>query len=210
MSIEKLFSILLNDKPSKDIVINEKEIFEFIPELKRCKGFNQNNEWHIYDVYNHILHVIDYVPKNLTLRLAALFHDIGKPNSYTEDQNNVGHFYGHWEESKKIFDNFSIKYNIDKNMSNAISNLILYHDISIDKLNYDERKKITQIFNRDELLMLFKLKKADLLAQNKKYHYLLNNFENQKKELLNYYNDDYINNKTLSIKYVGGKNGKKI
>ena len=81
----ELFKILLSDKPSDRIKNNEKEIFEFIPELKDCKGFNQNNDWHVYDVYEHILHVVDYVEEDLILRLTALFHDIGKPLSYTED-----------------------------------------------------------------------------------------------------------------------------
>ena len=64
----------------------------------------QKNIWHVYDVYEHILHVIDGVPNNITLRLAALFHDIGKPFVYKEDENGVGHFYGHWNKSKEIFE----------------------------------------------------------------------------------------------------------
>ena len=93
MDIEKLYNILLSDKPSDNILASEKEIFLLIPELENCKGFNQNNEWHIYDVYEHILHVIDNVPSNLNLRLAALFHDIGKPTSFTKDEEGSGHLW---------------------------------------------------------------------------------------------------------------------
>ena len=52
---------------------NEEELFSFIPELGLCKGFNQNNKWHIYDVYEHILHVVSGVDKNKCVRIAAFF-----------------------------------------------------------------------------------------------------------------------------------------
>ena len=87
MNIDKLFDILLNEQPSLYIKENEHDIFNLIPELKESVGFNQNNIWHIYDVYEHILHVVDNVSSNIILRLTALFHDIGKPFVYTEDEN---------------------------------------------------------------------------------------------------------------------------
>lgn len=181
MSIKELFTILLSDKPSTLLKENEEELFKLIPELERCKGFNQNNEWHIYDVYEHILHVVDSVPNDITILLAALFHDIGKPISYTEDENKVGHFYGHWEVSKKIFEEFANKYNIDN--KELISNLIYYHDKHITK-----EDNIYLFFNKDELNMLYNLKRADLLAQNSKYHYQIDNINQEEKEILDIIN----------------------
>lgn len=187
MSIEELYNILLSDKPSEIIKEKESEIFKLIPELEECKGFNQNNDWHPYDVYEHILHVIDNVPSNIILRLTALFHDIGKPNSYKEDENKIGHFYGHWNESIKIFNSFCEKYNINKDLNKIISNLIYYHDINLGKLNDEQINDLCKIFTIKELKMLYELKRADLLAQNEKYHYILNDYEKQKSKLLEYY-----------------------
>ncbi len=187
MDIEKLYNILLSDKPSDNILASEKEIFLLIPELENCKGFNQNNEWHIYDVYEHILHVIDNVPSNLNLRLAALFHDIGKPLTYTQDEKGIGHFYGHWEKSKEIFDSFANSHNIDKSLSNLVSNLIYYHDVNISKLSDKELNVLYDKFGIEGIKMLYELKKADLLAQNNKYHYLLEDYKNQKEKILSKY-----------------------
>ena len=53
--IKFLESILVSDEVSSLIRENEEGLFSFIPELGLCKGFNQNNEWHIYDVYDHTL-----------------------------------------------------------------------------------------------------------------------------------------------------------
>jgi len=58
-------------------------------------GFDQNTPYHCYDVLTHTLHSVDNAPPDLKIRLTMLFHDIGKPHRYTEDENCVGHFYGH-------------------------------------------------------------------------------------------------------------------
>ena len=186
MEIDELFKILLSKKPSIEIIENEDIIFNLIPELKKCKGFNQNNKWHPYDVYVHILHVIDYVPNNLILRLTALFHDIGKPDTYTEDENGIGHFYNHWLVSQKIFDAFAVKYNLDKKLKNIVSNLIYYHDINVGKLDENGLNNLVAIFTKEELIMLFEFKKADLLSQNSEFHYLLEDYDEQKKKILKY------------------------
>lgn len=184
MGIEFLINILMEDMPSESIRKNENEIFQMIPELSSCKDFKQKNIWHIYDVYEHILHVVDGVPNNLILRLAALFHDIGKPFVYTEDEYGVGHFYGHWNKSKEIFDRFIVMYNLDKNLKNTVSNLILYHDLNIDKISEEELDILINSFDKEGILMLFQLKKSDLLAQNKQFSYLLNDYERQKAKIL--------------------------
>ena len=79
---EKLFDILLSNNPSILIRENEDYIFNIIPELRKSKGFNQNNPWHIYDVYDHILHVIDGVKENIILKTV----NIGK-NKYMRTVN---------------------------------------------------------------------------------------------------------------------------
>lgn len=183
-NIEELYNLLLSEEPSDTIKKHEKEVFYLIPELEKCKGFEQNNDWHIYDVYEHILHVIDNTPSNLVLRLAALFHDIGKPFSYTEDQNGIGHFYGHWEVSQRIFDEFANNHNIDENLRNRVSVLIYYHDINLSKIDAVKLKELINKFGNEGLMQLFELKRADLLAQNKKYNYILDEYESQKKQLI--------------------------
>ena len=179
-----LNEILMLNKPSIYIKLYEDIIFDLIPELKCSKGFDQNNIWHIFDVYNHILNVVDYVDCDLNLRYAALFHDIGKPYVYSEDEDGVGHFYGHWDKSEELFLKFAKRNLFDENDILQISKLIKYHDINFEKINEDELNKILSDFTRDELVMLFKLKKADLLSQNSEYHYLLDNYFIQSKRIL--------------------------
>lgn len=185
MTWNDLIIILQQDKPSEIIKLNEDELFKLIPELVKCKNFNQNSIWHIYDVYEHILYVVDNVPKNIILRLAALFHDIGKPLVYIKDESGRGHFYGHWHRSKEIFEKYADKYNLDNNLKNKVSNLILYHDLNVDKITGEEIERLINILSEDEIIMLFQLKEADLLAQNSEFHYLLDDYKKQKQMILN-------------------------
>lgn len=48
-----------------------------IPDLIECIDYPQNADYHIYDVYEHIMQTVLYAKENV--RLAALFHDIAKP-----------------------------------------------------------------------------------------------------------------------------------
>lgn len=70
-------------------------LFAAIPELKALDGFGQHNPHHRYDVYTHTAHVVAGVPPVLHLRWAALLHDIAKPETFSLDENGVGHFRGH-------------------------------------------------------------------------------------------------------------------
>ncbi len=181
MNIEFLENILMSDMPSASVKMHEYQVFSIIPELRRCKGFQQNNPWHIYDVYEHILKVVDMVPKNRIARLAALFHDVGKPDVYYADEKGIGHFFGHWDRSVEIFQAFSDRQNLDGAFSNYILDLIYYHDINFDKLSDEELDQTLKKFDREKLSLLFAIKRADLLAQNPQYHYLLDNYALQEK-----------------------------
>lgn len=182
MNIELLMNVLSAEVPVPLIIENEQYVFSLIPELKACKGFiNQNNAWHIYDVYEHILKVVEYVPNNLTARFVGLFHDVGKPAVYHADENGVGHFYGHWEKSAEVFADISKKHKLDAGFAKSVSNLILYHDIYFGKMSDEALDKDIGIFNLDELELLFDNKRAELLAQNPKYHEMLKDYDEQEK-----------------------------
>lgn len=183
-NLNLLFEALSSDKPSIVIKENESYFFNLVPELEKCKGFNQNNPWHVYDVYEHILHVIDGVPNNLVSRLTAFFHDLGKPASYTEDENGIGHFYGHWEKSQEIFLRFANKYNFDKDLTELVSNLVFYHDINLAMASENEITEMMKILGVDGIKLLYNQKRSDLLAQSSIHHDLLSTYDEQEKTLI--------------------------
>lgn len=186
MTYNELLEILLSEDVYDKLKQNEQEIFELISELRVYKGFEQNSKWHIYDVYEHILHVVSGVDNNIYLRLSALFHDIGKPSSYTEDDNKVGHFYNHWNESIKIFKKYQENFGLSNEEIILITNLIFYYDINIDKITDEELNNMIISIGILNVSLLFSLKRADLLAQAPEFHSLLSNINNQEQKVKNY------------------------
>ena len=184
MEIKLLEDILISDEVSSLVKENEEVLFSFIPELGLSKGFNQNNEWHIYDVYDHTLKVLDNLPNNIILRYVGLFHDLGKVKTYTEDDNGVGHFFGHWEESRKIFLDFCKINNITGDLVDIVSRLIYYHDINFNKITESDLKAFLETFSVDDIKLLFIIKEADLLAQNTKFHYILDEYNELEERLI--------------------------
>jgi len=161
----ELIQILITEKPTKYIRGNKLIFFEILPELKPMHNFEQNNPWHIYDVFEHTLAVIDNTEKNIFLRFAALFHDIGKPAKYFTDDKGIGHFYGHPEKSEEIFKSIASRLKMDNKTRTLVSKLIRQHDMTMSK----KPEKIYEFLKTngfDYTILLFALKRADNLGQN--------------------------------------------
>lgn len=184
MTYSDLIRILLSNDVYDKLKEYESDLFKLIPELEICKGFEQNNKWHIYDVYEHILHVVSGVSNDICLKLAALFHDVGKPLTYVEDSDGVGHFYNHWNKSIEIFQKYQDKFNLSNDQINLINNLIFYHDINVDKLSNDEIINMINQIGIKNIQLLFDLKRADLLAQSPEFHDLLININKQENNMI--------------------------
>ncbi len=65
-----------------------------LPELIQAVGFEQN-KYHIHDVFEHTLSVLDRTPPDRILRWAAIFHDVGKPHTLSVGPDGERHFYSH-------------------------------------------------------------------------------------------------------------------
>jgi len=100
---DELNKILLLPLPSQGIIylINRNLMHYIIPELELCEGVKQN-KYHNKDVFEHTMDVLDKTPANLKVRLAALLHDIAKPQCKTVEENGDIHFYKHELESAKM------------------------------------------------------------------------------------------------------------
>lgn len=138
-------------------------IGQIIPELKPCIGFDQNNKYHIHDVYEHILYVVDGCKTNkFEIKLAALLHDIGKPSSYTADKEGWGHFYGHPEVSYEItLGVLRDRLRLTKEQSDRVINLVRYHDITIAKTRASVKRALNK-HGEEWLRDWFILKQADM------------------------------------------------
>ena len=133
-----------------------------IPELEPCMHFEQHNKYHHQDVYNHILSVVDNCKTDkFEIKLAALLHDIGKPQTYVTDAEGWGHFYGHAKVSRDIAETV-----IDERLSltarekDLVLALVEHHDMEVHVTEKCARRMLNK-FDRDFLSDFCILRQAD-------------------------------------------------
>lgn len=146
-----------------------------IPELMECVDFNQFNKHHDKDVFEHILSVVDNIEPRLELRLAALFHDIGKPNTFEIDEKGEGHFIGHDAESAEITEKVLKRLKYDNRTINTVTTLVRYHMNRYEKIKDSSVKKFINRVGLENIEDLFKLQIADIEGSANRYqnyHYV--------------------------------------
>jgi tRNA nucleotidyltransferase/poly(A) polymerase len=75
-----------------------------LPELAACRNVDQKG-YHRFDVLDHSLLACGYAAEkgfSREVRMAALFHDIGKPAVRRLDESGIWTFYNHERESGKL------------------------------------------------------------------------------------------------------------
>lgn len=137
-------------------------IGEFIPEITPCVNFAQNSKFHCYDVYEHILHAIDESKDDLVVRLSLLFHDIGKPHCYTEDEKG-GHFKGHAKISKVLTEAIMKRLRFDNATAELVTLLVEIHDNGY-MAEPKSVKKLMRLLSDEDILRLMEIKRCDRLA----------------------------------------------
>jgi len=92
---DEFSKMLVGREPAKALrlLLNTSLGDEFLPELSNLK-ITQDPEHHHKDVLEHTLTVVERTGPDLSLRLAALFHDIGKPETKDIVEGKVT-FYNH-------------------------------------------------------------------------------------------------------------------
>ncbi len=137
-------------------------ITEIIPELKPCIGFQQNNPYHQYTVYEHIAHAVTYGSvRDPSVLIALLLHDIGKPLCYTEDERG-GHFHGHGVFSREIAEQVMDRLRFDGKTKTEVLELVLYHDAVIEPTKKTVRRWLNKL-GEDRFYQLLEVRMADIL-----------------------------------------------
>jgi len=103
--------------------------FEFvIPELTESDGFPQNPKYHAYDVLTHSFHVAAFAPPALSLRFAALLHDVAKPRTFKE----TGTMHGHEVLGEKMAREILLRLKAERALTDRVCPLIRWHMYDLD------------------------------------------------------------------------------
>ena len=140
-------------------------IVYIIPEIEDMVGFGQHNKHHMYNVYQHTLKAVQSIDSDIVLRATMFFHDIAKPASFSLDENNVGHFYGHADLSACMARKVLRRMRFPNKDTHEITELIKYHDRDI-ALTSKSIKKLLSKLGEAQFRRLLKVKRADAMAKN--------------------------------------------
>lgn len=84
MKLSELLNVLKTAETAEEMDMRREEIAALIPAVRTMFGYDQKNSAHQYDLWMHSLHVVCNLPQRMEndmVYLAALLHDIGKPEA---------------------------------------------------------------------------------------------------------------------------------
>lgn len=138
-----------------------------LPELLREVGIGQNRH-HREDVFRHTLRVCDAVRPDPVLRLAALLHDAGKPESKRLN-TRTGDFSFREHEHLGVahVQRVAKRLCLSRRTRARIENLVRHHLLFPEHLQSDASlRRLLRRVGRDPLPDLLELRRADLASRN--------------------------------------------
>ncbi|MCC8155919.1 MAG: HD domain-containing protein [Oscillospiraceae bacterium] len=135
-----------------------------LPELLPMQGFQQHSPYHIYDVLEHSAASVEHIPAIPVLRLAALLHDVGKPETFSQDADGTGHFYDHARRSAVLADAALGRLRLDNATRERVVTLIRWHDVPLTDTDKAVRRMLAKL-SPEVFFQLLALKRADNAAK---------------------------------------------
>ena len=137
----------------------------FLPEFDRLMRTPQNNPHHCLNVGEHTLRAMQAVRPDKILRLTMLFHDFGKPDCASADENGMDHFHGHGAVSSKMAEEILKRLRYDNDTIDRVRELVYWHDMEILPEKRAVRRAASKV-GKELFPLLLEVKQADLAAQS--------------------------------------------
>ena len=171
IELEELLMQDIIDKDGLLKLLNELDEIKKINEKHKCllDEHTQNHPAHFLDVLTHSLKVVEGVPKNYLLRLTALLHDIGKPDSKKVGEDGFDHFHGHEKVGAIIAEKILRQLDYRDEFIKKVVKLIEYHDTKTERTIEGVKKMVNLLGGKDNYELLLILQRADLCAHSKDY-----------------------------------------
>jgi putative nucleotidyltransferase with HDIG domain len=125
---DELTKIILSENPTEGIdMMHQTGLLQYIiPELEKGVGVAQNRH-HIYTIYKHLILSLKFCPSNkLEVRLAALFHDIAKPQT-KRGEGLYATFYNHDHVGSRLVKNILTRLRFSNEVIENVSMLVDNH-----------------------------------------------------------------------------------
>ncbi len=131
---------------------------KILPELTEGRGMAQRADFHKYDVLEHSIRTVLY--SRPSIRLGALFHDIGKPFCFLRD----GYYYHHFSEGERIAEVVLKRLKADNATIEQVKFLVREHMVDLDCSMSENKVRRFLVKHQDRLDELRWVKQADFRA----------------------------------------------
>jgi len=166
---DEFIKMIMSENPEKAIkLLEESDLLEYIiPELKKGIGVSQNKH-HIYTIYQHSVLSLKFAAErkyNLEVRLAALLHDIAKPQvKRGEGENST--FYNHDFIGAKISIRILQRLRFSKKIIEKVALLVRNHMFvyNVDEVTEAGVRRLLRRVGKENINDLINLRVTDRLG----------------------------------------------
>ncbi|NOY92430.1 MAG: CCA tRNA nucleotidyltransferase [Deltaproteobacteria bacterium] len=139
-----------------------------LPELLQQVGCEQNR-WHTHPVWEHTLATLDACPADPLLRLAALLHDLGKPESRGRSEKTGDYtFYNHERIGARMAERWLRQFRFSNTERQTVVGLIRNHLICYDPSWSDGAvRRFMRRVGAESIPRLIELARADALGKGR-------------------------------------------
>lgn len=172
---DELFRILLGDTVYGTAgavrralyMLRDLEALPYIlPELEEGRGMQQPRQYHRYDVLDHQIESAQAAPPELETRLAALLHDISKPEAFRAD----GNMYRHAELGEARAAAALKRLHAPRQLTKDVTQLVRHHMFDLE--NHAKPKAVLRRLNQlgeRQFLRLADLREADFAGSGRNH-----------------------------------------
>lgn len=143
-----------------------------VPELGEGIGVEQNGD-HIYHVWEHNLRALNHAVENnwpLHVRLAALFHDVGKPatRKWAKEKQDWT-FYGHDVVGGRMTKKIMERLRFPKKTTDVVSTLVRWHLFfsDVEKITLSAVRRMVQNVGPENVWDLMKVRACDRIGMGR-------------------------------------------
>ncbi len=164
---DELEKIILSDNPAEGIdMLHQTGLLDYIiPELEKGVGVKQNRH-HIYTIYKHSILSLKHCPsKKLEVRLAALLHDIAKPQT-KRGEGEYATFYNHDHVGARVAEKILFRLRFSNGVVTKVKLLIDNHMFyyNPDEVGAGSVRKLIQKAELENMKDLIDLRISDRLG----------------------------------------------
>lgn len=162
----ELVKLVTSDHPEHMRLLYETGITSVIlPQFDCMMEMEQNNPHHCFSVGEHTIKAMQEIRPDKVLRLTMLFHDMGKPDTKTTDEDGIDHFHGHAVYSEQHAESVLKQLKFDNDTICKVKKLTYWHDYKTAPGKKGVRRALNKI-GEELFLLLLEVKRADTMAQS--------------------------------------------